>query len=140
MPLEETSRLKNWFTSFSVAEITFGAKICWSWRHLEVVLKTSSRHVLKTSSISLQRKNFSSSKPSWRRLAKTSWKRLENVLKTSRKASWKTKNCYPEDILKTSWRQTKCLLGMSVSNKSKYKSIFHKSISDKPKANPRCIN
>ena len=56
-----------------------------------------------------------------------------------------------QDVSKTS----KCLLGMSVSNKSKSisnksisrksksasnKSISHKSISEKPKANPKCIN
>ena len=52
--------------------------ICWS-----------SRHVLKTSSTHFQRNNFKSFKTSWRRLAKT---------------SWKTKNCYPEDIFKKSWR------------------------------------
>ena len=44
------------------------ANICWS-----------SRHVLKTSSTRLQRKNFSSSKTSSRHLAK----RLEHVFKTS---------------------------------------------------------
>ena len=46
-----------------------------------LVLKTSWRHVLKTSSTRLQRNNF-----------------------TSSKTSWKTKNCYAEDVLKTSWR------------------------------------
>ena len=62
---------------------------------LQDVLKTSSRHVLKTSSTRLQRNNFTSSKTSWRHFqdlsqdvlkasfCKTSWRRLENVLKTS---------------------------------------------------------
>ena len=59
--------------------------------------------VLKTSSIRLQRNNFSSSK--------TYWRYLEDVLKTS----WKTRNCYGEDFFKTSWRQTKCLLWISIS-------------------------
>ena len=89
------------------------ANICWS-----------SRHVLKTSSTRLQRNNFTSSK--------TFWRRLEDVLKT----------CL-EDVLKTLWRQAKYLLGISVSNKSKRvsnKSIFHKSISDNSKTNPKCIN
>ena len=48
------------------------------------------------------------------------------------------KTCF-EDIFKTSWRETKCLLGISVSNKSKCvsnKSIFHKSISGESKVNP----
>ena len=75
------------------------------------------------------------------------------------KTSWKTKNCYAEDVLdvfktcledvfKTSWRQTKCLLGISISNESKCgskKSIFNKStsdesISDESKTNPKCNN
>ena len=68
--------------------------------------------VLKTSSTGLQGNNFTSSKASWRRLAKTPQrplvktfrKRLEEVLKTSCKTSPKTKNCYAEDVLKTSWR------------------------------------
>ena len=57
---------------------------------------------------------------------------LEDVLKTSL-----------EDILKTSWRQAKCLLGISVYNKSKRvsnKSVFHKSRSDESKANLNSIN
>ena len=50
------------------------ANICWS-----------SRHVLKTSSTRLQRNNFWSCK---------------DVLKMS----WKTENCYAEDVFKTSWK------------------------------------
>ena len=58
-------------------------------------------------------------KTSWRRLAKRSWKRLEDVLKTFLeevlqirledifKSSWKTKNCYAQDVLENK----KCLLG-----------------------------
>ena len=73
-------------------------------------------------------------------------RRLQDVLKTSckyvLKTSWKMKDCYAEDVLKTcvedvlktyledflktcledilkiSWRQTKCLLGIPVSNHS----------------------
>ena len=54
-------------------------------KHL-LVFKTSSRHVLKTSSTRLQCNNFTSSKTSWRRLRrrkivtlKTSWRRLEDM-------------------------------------------------------------
>ena len=125
-------------------------------------------------------------KTSSRRLQDMSWKRLQHVfsitilrlprrLQDVFKTSWKTKNCYAEDVLKTCledvlktcledvlktcledvlktcledvlktlWRQAKYLLGISVSNKSKCvsnKSIFHKSISDNSKANPKCIN
>ena len=97
-----------------------------SWKmkncYTEDVFKTSSRHVLKTS---------------WRHVLKMSWR---HVLKTS------LKTCL-EDILKILWRQTKYLLGISVylsgSNKSKCvsnKFVFHKSISDNSKANPKCIN
>ena len=119
---------------------------------------------LKTSSTRFQCNNISSSKTSWRHLQdvfKTSWKKrncyVENVLKTS----WR---CFKDmSRLKTSWRNifktssrcfgdntsSRCLgdkqflLRISVSNKSKcvsHKSIFHQSISDEPKTNPKCIN
>ena len=77
---------------------------------LEDVLKTSSRHVLKTPSIRLQRNNFTSSRTSWRRLEDVLQSRFEDVLKTSSKTSWRhlqdvfKKNCYAEDVLKASWR------------------------------------
>ena len=64
---------------------------------------------------------------------------LEDVFKTCLQDFFKT--CL-QDVFKTSWRQTKCLLGISVSEKSKSvsdKSISHISISDKIKANPKCI-
>ena len=82
------------------------------------------------SSRRLQRNNFTSSKTSWRRRGR----RKIVTLKTS----WR----HLEDVLKTSWRETKCFLGISVSDKSKCvsnKSLFHKSISDKAKANPKCV-
>ena len=75
------------------------------------------------------------------------------------------KNCYAEDVFKTScvlktcfkdvlrtcledvkktlWRQTIYLLGISVFSKSKCvsnKSIFYKSILDNSQTNPKCIN
>ena len=99
---------------------------------LQDVLKMSSRHALKTSLTRLQCNNFLLSKTSSRRLANRSWRRLEDILQDVLKTSWKTKNCYAEDVLKkssrhvlkvpwrhvlkTSWRQTECLLGISVSN------------------------
>ena len=61
---------------------------------LPEVLKTSSRHALRTSSTCLQRNNFSSSETSWRRLAKMSWRHLAKRLEDIFKMSWKTKNCY----------------------------------------------
>ena len=83
------------------------------WRRLEDVLKTCLEDVLKTC--------------------------LEDVLKTCLEDVLKT---YPEDVFKTSWRQAKCLLMISASNKSKCvsnKTMFHKSISDRSKANPKCV-
>ena len=77
---------------------------------------------------------------------------LENIFKTCLKDVLKTcledvlRICL-EDLLKILWSQTKYLLGISVylsrDNESKCvsnKSVFHKSISDDPKANPQCIN
>ena len=61
------------------------------------VFKTSSKHVFKTSSRLLQGNNFSSSKTFY----EMSSRRFQDVLKIS----WKTKNCYAEDMLKTSSRR-----------------------------------
>ena len=127
--------------------LTLNRKIL-TWCHVNYWLKSlPSKHLLalKTSSTRLQRNNFTSSK--------TSRRRLENFLKTSsrRLGRWKiitlkTSSRRLEEIswrsLQTSWRQTKCLLGIYVSNKSKCvsnKSIFRKSISDKSKVNPKCV-
>ena len=49
----------------------------------------------------LQHNNFSSSKKSSRRLAIVSRTCLKDVLKTY----WKTKKCYSEDVIKTSFRR-----------------------------------
>ena len=126
---------------------------------LEDALKTSSRHVLKTSSIRLQRNNFSSSRRlkdilkiswqtkklfPWRRLEDMCWRRLEDV-------SWRRyEDMSGERFKDMSWRRyqdvmerNKYLLGISVSKKSKFvssKSLFHKSISDEYKANIKYIN
>ena len=79
-------------------------------KHL-LVLKTSSRHVLKKSWTRLQRNNFSSSrrledvlKTSCKYVLKTSWRCLEDISQDVLKTSWKTKNCSAVDVLKTSWR------------------------------------
>ena len=96
-----------------------------SWRPLKVILKMSWRDVLKTSS---------------RRLEEV-WKtRIEDLLKTCAENVLRK---FLEDVLKTLWRKTKYFLGTSASNKSKCasnKSIFHKYISGKSKANLKCIN
>ena len=76
---------------------------------------------------------------SLRRLENLFKRCLEDIFSTSSKV---LKTCL-EEVFKTSWRQAKCLLGISVSNKSKFesnKSIFSKSISGKSQANPKCIN
>ena len=65
---------------------------------------------------------------------------LEDVLKICREDVLKT--CF-EGVFKASWKQTKRLLGISVSSKSKSvsnKSLFHRSISDESKANPKYFN
>ena len=124
-------------------------------------------NIFKTSSTRLQRNNFTSCKDvlktSWRRPEDEKlfrWRRLEDVLKICLQDVLKT--CYEyvlrtclkdvlktclEDLLKILWRQTKYLLGIPVylsrDNKSKCvsnKSVFHKSLSDNSKANPKCIN
>ena len=120
-------------TTVTVLLLIFSIKIIISSKHL-LVLKTSWRrlqHVFSVTILRLPRRleaAFKTShKTSWRRLGrwkivtlKTSSRRLEDI-------SWRR--------LQTSWRQTKCLLGISVSDKS----IFHKSISEKSKVNPKCV-
>ena len=141
--------------------------------------------VFKASSVRLQRNNFSSSKTSSRRPAKTpwrhltstrhpedvSWTRLKDALEDKKLLRWRclqdVVKTYLEDVLKTClenvlkicledvlktcledvcntfWKQTKFLLELSVSNKSKCtpnKSIFYKSKSDESKVNPKCID
>ena len=104
---------------------------------LQDVLKTSSRHVLKTSSTRLQRINFSSSKTSWRRLA--------NVFKTSCEMSSRRLGRQKIVTLKTSWRRLEDMYWRRLGDKqdvywnicikpwstNKSKSVFNKSISHK---------
>ena len=80
----------------SVSRGIIPANICWSWRRLEDVLEQEK--LLR-------------------------WRHLEDVLKTCLQDVLKT---YLEDVLKTLWRETKFLLGISVSNKSK--CVSNKSI------------
>ena len=71
-----------------------------------MLIDDPSKHLLvfKTSSIRLQRNNFSSSKTSWRRLEDVLQIRFEDVLKTSRKTSWRRLGRQKIVTLKTSWR------------------------------------
>ena len=81
---------------------------------------------------------------------KTSWKLLEDVLEDEKWLRWRhfqdILKTYLEDVLKTclgdifktSWRQTKCSLGISVSSKSK--CVSNKSTSEKSKSNRKCNN
>ena len=124
MDIDNTTSINN--IIINTKNINIPVNICWS-----------SRHVLKTSSTRLQRNIFSS----WRRLANTSWRRLEDISQNVLKTSWKMKNCYAEDFLrtswrhvlktssrhalKTSWRQTKCSLGISVSNHGVLANLKH---------------
>ena len=83
------------------------------------VFKMSSRHVFNTYSRRLQRNNFLSSKNSWRR--------LQDVFKMPSRRLGRQKNCYAEDILKTSSRHVlktnKCLLGTSTTTDPQSKGI-----------------
>ena len=96
------------------------ANICWCWRRFEDVMSWRRlQHVFSIKYLNLPR-------------------RLQNILEDKILLPWR---CL-QDVLKTLWRQTKYLLVISVSNKSKCvsnKSIFHKSISDDSKANPKCM-
>ena len=112
------------FVRFSISQLTLigaiPANICWSSRRLQNMSWRRLQHVFSVTILRLPR-------------------RLEDVLKTCLEDVLKT---YLEDVFKTSPRQTKFLLVISVSNKSKCvsnKSMFHKSISDKSKANPKCV-
>ena len=73
---------------------------------LQDVLKTSSRHALKTSSTSLQRNNFTSSKTSWRRLEDVLRTRLEDVLKTFSRPLTRRLQDVLEDEKLLRWRRT----------------------------------
>ena len=115
------------------------ANICSSWRHAEDVYKTYLEDVFNTPSA----KQFLVFQGALRRLPKTFWTRFKRIFGDVLKTSWKTKDFYAEDVLKTSskhvlkafwrhtlktsWRPTKYLLGISISNKCK--SVSHKSIS-----------
>ena len=112
----------------------FPANICWSSRRLQDMSWRRLQHVFSVTILRLPRRLEDVLEDE--KLLR--WRRLEDVLKTCLEDVLKT--CL-EDVLKTLWRQAKYLLGISVSNKSKCvsnKSIFHKSISDKSKVNPKC--
>ena len=65
---------------------------------LQDMLKSSSRHLFKTSSIHVFKTCL---QDVLKRCLQDVFKiPLQDVLKTS----WKTKNCYPKDVLKTLWR------------------------------------
>ena len=109
-------------------------------KRYEDVLKTSRKDILKLSWKSLERRKTVMLKTSSRRFEIMAWRCLGDILKTCLKDVLKI--CFG-DVFKTLWRQTKCFLGISVSNKSKSvfnKPLLHKSISDEPMANSKCIN
>ena len=120
------------------------ANICWSWRRL--------RQVFSITILYLPRRLQDVLEDGLEDVLEDEKCYAEDVLKTCLEDVLKTcledvlKPCL-QDLLKTLWRQTKDLLGISVylsqDNKSKCvsnKSVFHKSISDNSKANPKCIN
>ena len=113
-----TRLLSNYFTSSKT-----------SWRRLEDLLQD----ILKASWRHLGRRKIVSLKTSWRRLEDMSWKRLEDMSWRPLKDFMETDKILTGDIciLISGFNKPKC-----VSNKS----VFHKSISDNSKANPKCIN
>ena len=121
------------------------ANICWSLRH-----------ILKTSSIRLQRNNFSSSKTSWRRLEDIledekllRWRRIEDISwRRLEDMSWRRL----EDL---SWRHVLKMSGKRLGDKQNVfwsylyltnlnvyltNLVFHKPVSDESKMNPKCIS
>ena len=100
-----------------------------SWRSLEDVFKTSSRRLERQKIVTLKTSSRCFEDISWRRLEDMSWRRYDDM----------SCRCL-EDVLKTLWRQGKFLLGISESTCISNKSIYHKSVFDNSKANPKCIN
>ena len=141
--------------SFHLWSPSKSLKILWTWLWLTNYYNTLSKHLLVF-------------KTSWKRLQDMSWRRLQHVFSVTvlrysledvledekllrsrrlqdvlKTLSWRRLEGISWDVFKTSWMQTKCLLVISVSNKSKCvsnKSMFHKTLSDKSKANPKCVS
>ena len=118
-----------------------------SWRRLQGMSWRRLQQVFSVTILRLPRRLQDVKLLRWRRFQDVFTTCLEDVLKTCLDDVLKTcfedvlRTCL-EDVFKTSWRQTKCLLVISVSNKSKCvsnKSMFRKSISDKSKANLKCV-
>ena len=118
-----------------------------SWRRLQGMSWRRLQQVFSVTILRLPRRLQDVKLLRWRRFQDVFTTCLEDVLKTCLDDVLKTcfedvlRTCL-EDVFKTSWRQTKCLLVISVSNKSKCvsnKSMFRKSISDKSKANPKWV-
>ena len=83
-----------------------------SSRLLRYILKSSSRHVLKTFCKRFQHNNFLLLPGCLQKIFKMSWGQLPDFLKMPLqdifKKSWKMKNCNPGDVLEVN----KCLLGL----------------------------
>ena len=91
--IQEINKLRHGLVNTGPSQQTFVG--------LREILKTSSRHALKTSLTRLQRNNFSSSKTSWRRLEDVLQIRPEDVLKDKKLLCWRTSWI---DVLQTLWR------------------------------------
>ena len=102
------------------------ASVCWSWRRLQNAFSVTIFHLP-------------------RRLEDMSWRRLEDISPLEDMPSRRLQDVFKtfsRHVCKTSWRQIKCLLEISISKISK--SISDKSISHvyiwQIKVNPICIN
>ena len=124
-----------------------------TWRRLQhvfsvTIFRLPRRHedIFKMSSRPLGRKGIVTLKTSSRRLEDMSWRCFKDMscLKTSWRNIFKTSSrCFGDNTSSRCLGDKQFLLRISVSNKSKCvsnKSIFHQSISDEPKTNPKCIN
>ena len=110
-------------------------------RRLEDILQRCLEDVLKTSWRRLGRLKIVTLKTSWRRLEDMPWRRLEDMSwRCLGDMSWRhiLKTCRRHYVNKqnTYWGYLYLTNLTCVSNKS----IFHKSISDNSKVNPKCIN
>ena len=112
-----------------------------SGRRLEDLFKTSSRRLGRRKIVTLKTSSRRLEDMSWRCLEDMSWRRLEDM-------SWRCLEDMPWRPLKDFMETNKILTGdicilISGFNKPKCvsnKSVFHKSISDNSKVNPKCIN
>ena len=140
--------LKHWYSSSRRKGLLVFKTL---WRHLKHVFSVRifclprHFHALQRRLKDILKMTWNNKKGYTKDVSKTSWRLSSNNLKTCLEdMSWRRlENMsygHLHNVLET---KNKCLLKISMSKKSKCisnKSIFHKSISDNSKANPKCIS